>query len=229
MQVNHARVLVVDDDEQIRDFLRRALSYSGFAVDAARTGEEGLGLALSRPYDVVVLDLMLPQMGGVEVCKRLRAGGDVPVLMLTAKDEVADRVEGLESGADDYLVKPFALEELVARLRVLIRRHGPADGERLRFADLEIDLGAREVRRGERLIRLTAREFDVLTTFMRHPRQVLSRGQILQQVWNYSPDVDTHVLEVYVAYLREKLEAGGEPRLIQTVWGVGYILKEPDR
>lgn len=219
------RVLVVDDDESIRTSLKRALSYAGFTVDIAEAGEAGLRQALVQPPDVVVLDVMLPDLSGVEVCKRLRAGDDVPILMLTARDEIRDRVQGLEAGADDYLVKPFALDELVARLHALLRRRAPNSGNRLTFADLTVDLGMHEVWRGRRTISLTAREFDLLTTFMRHPRQVLTRDQLLEQVWGYDSEVDSHILEVYVRYLRQKLEETGEPRLVHTVRGVGYVLR----
>jgi two-component system response regulator MprA len=220
-------VLIIDDDQNICSFLKRALSYAGFTVDIAQSGEEGLQRALLRPPDVVVLDLLMPGLDGFEVCRRLRAGSDVPILMLTAKDEVSDRVKGLELGADDYVVKPFALEELIARLRVLLRRRAPDDSNRVRFADLTVDLGSHEVQRGDRAIELTAKEFDLLAAFLRHPRQVLSRDQLLEQVWGFDSEADTHVLEVYVRYLRQKLETAGQPRLIHTLRGVGYVLKEP--
>lgn len=221
------QVLVIDDDRNITEFLRRALSYAGFAVSVANGGEEGLVLALSASPDVVILDVLMPELDGIEVCRRFRAGGDVPILMLTAKDEVSDRVKGLECGADDYLIKPFALEELIARLRALLRRRAPGNANYVRFADLTADLGTREVWRGERPVTLTAREFDLLAAFLRNPRQVLSRDQLLEQVWGFDTEVDTHVLEVYVRYLREKLEAAGEARLIHTLRGAGYALREP--
>ncbi|MCX6022587.1 MAG: response regulator transcription factor [Chloroflexi bacterium] len=221
------RVLVIDDDDGIRTSLRRALSYAGFAVELAENGEVGLQRALASPPDVIILDVMMPGLDGIETCHRLRAGGDVPILMLTAKDEVADRVDGLEAGADDYLVKPFALEELIARLRALLRRRAPDDGNRVRIADLTVDLASREVWRGARQVELTAKEFDLLAHFVRHPRQVLSRDQLLEQVWGFDFEAETHVLEVYMSYLRQKLEAGGEVRLIQTLRGVGYILRAP--
>ena len=224
------RILVIDDDEGIAGFLKRALSYAGFVVDAAESGAAGLERALVNPPDAVILDVLMPGLDGLEVCRRLRAGDDVPILMLTAKDEVSDRVKGLECGADDYLVKPFALEELIARLRALLRRRAPAGTpERLRFSDLAADLGTREAWRGKRLIELTAREFDLLTVFLRHPRQVLSRNQLLEKVWGFDFEANTRVLEVYVRYLREKLEAFGEPRLIHTMRGAGYVLKEQSR
>ncbi len=224
------RILVIDDDEGITSFLKRALSYAGFVVEAAASGAAGLERALVAPPDAVILDVLMPGLDGLEVCRRLRAGDDVPILMLTAKDEVSDRVKGLECGADDYLVKPFALEELIARLQALLRRRSPAGApDLLRFSDLAADLGTREVWRGERAVELTAREFDLLATFLRHPRQVLSRGQLLEWVWGFDFEANTRVLEVYVRYLREKLEASGEARLIHTMRGAGYVLKEKDR
>jgi two-component system response regulator MprA len=225
--VNQPRVLVVDDDENITSFLKRALSYAGFAVDVANSGQAGLEQALAAPPDVVILDVLMPGLDGLEVCRRLRAAEVVPILMLTAKDEVADRVKGLEHGADDYLVKPFALEELIARLNALLRRQVRTPGQHLRFADLTVDLGAREVQRAGRPIELTAKEFDLLVAFLRHPRQVLTRDQLLNEVWGLDSSAEPHVLEVYVRYLREKLESAGEPRLIHTLRGAGYVLKEP--
>lgn len=223
------RILVIDDDANITSFLKRALSYAGFNVEIATSGPAGLEAALLNPPDAVVLDVMMPGLDGIEVCNRLRAADDVPILMLTARDEVADRVRGLEAGADDYLVKPFALEELVARLNALLRRRTTAEARELRFADVLLDAGTREVLRGGRRIELTAREYDLLITFMRHPRQVLTRDTLLDQVWGFDGVSDSHVLEVYVRYLREKLEAEGEPRLIHTVRGVGYVLREAER
>ena len=220
-----ARVLVVDDDEQITSFLRRALTYAGFNVEVAIDGLTGLERARAQPPDVAVLDVMMPALDGMELCRTLREEGDTPILMLTARDAVADRVRGLEHGADDYLVKPFALEELVARLRALVRRRGVTAPARRSFAGLGADTATHEAWRGERPIHLTAREFDLLCAFLRQPRQVLSRGQLLDQVWGVTADVDEHVLEVYVRYLREKTEAAGEPRLIHTVRGVGYVLR----
>lgn len=222
-----SRVLVIDDDDNIRTSLKRALSYAGFTVDVAEHGEAGLQQALVTPPDVVVLDVMMPGLSGVEVCRRLREADDIPILMLTAKDDIPDRVTGLEAGADDYLIKPFALEELVARLKALLRRRGHQETNQLSFADLAIDLGTREARRGSRLLQLTAKEFDLLYTFLRNPRHVLSRDQLLEEVWGFESGVDTHVLEVYVGYLRQKLEEQGEGRLIHTLRGVGYVLREP--
>ncbi len=222
-------MLVIDDDLQITSFLRRALAYAGFSVDIANGGEEGLNRALLNPPDAVVLDVLMPGLDGLDVCRRLREGGDVPILMLTARDEVSDRVAGLETGADDYLVKPFALDELIARLRALLRRASRDRGERIRFADLELDPGTHEAWRAGRRLDLTAKEYDLLLAFLTHPRQVLSRSWLLEQVWGMGSDVDSHVLEVYVGYLRGKLEAGGEPRLIHTLRGVGYVLREEAR
>jgi two-component system, OmpR family, response regulator MprA len=221
------RVLVIDDDRNITSFLRRALSYSGYEVEIAENGPAGLSLALDSPPDLVVLDVMMPGMDGYEVCRRLRAGGPIPILMLTAKDEVPDRVRGLDVGADDYLVKPFALEELQARIRALLRRREPdAPKQVFQFADLTVDAGAHEVRRDSRAIELTAKEYELLMLFLRNPRQVLTREVLLERVWGFNFEAETHVLEVYVGYLRQKLEAGGEKRLIHTVRGVGYILRE---
>jgi two-component system response regulator MprA len=223
------RILVVDDDPAVRDSLRRSLAFNGYEVEVAEDGQRGLAsIALRRP-DLVVLDVMMPGLDGLETCRRLRAAGeDLPVLMLTAREAVADRVSGLDAGADDYLVKPFALDELLARLRALLRRSVPADeaGQQLRFADLILDLGTREVWRGSRSITLTRTEFNLLELFMRHPRQVLERGQILEEVWGYDFPTTANSLEVYVGYLRRKLEADDEARLIHTVRGVGYSLRE---
>ncbi|MBI2941168.1 MAG: response regulator transcription factor [Chloroflexi bacterium] len=220
------RVLVIDDDANITSFLRRALSYAGYEVLVARDGKTGLKRALEDSPDVVVLDVMMPEIDGLEVTRRLRAGGNTPVLMLTARDEVSDRVRGLDAGADDYLVKPFALEELTARIRALLRRREPDTAPVFRFADLTLDTTTREVRRGDRLVELTVREFELLKLLMRHPRQVLTRDLLLDRVWGFDADAETHVLEVYIGYLRQKLEASGEPRLIHTVRGVGYVLRE---
>ena len=220
------RVLVVDDEPAVRSALERALKLEGYDVDLAEDGADALHrLALNAP-DAIVLDVLMPRVDGLEVCRRLRQADDAtPVLMLTARDAVSDRVAGLDAGADDYLVKPFALEELFARLRALLRRseHGVAV---LRFADLELDAGAREVRRGERSIELTRTEFLLLELFLRNPRQVLTRSLIFDRVWGYDFGPTSNSLEVYVGYLRRKLEEAGEPRLIHTVRGVGYALRE---
>jgi two-component system, OmpR family, response regulator MprA len=192
----------------------------------ANDGPRALALALEHHPDLVVLDIQLPGMDGLEVCRRLREGGREPILMLTARDEVSDRVHGLDSGADDYVVKPFALEELMARVRALLRRHEPETRTELRFSDLVLDTASREARRGERIIDLSAKEFDLLSLFMRNPRRVLSREMILEQAWGYDFYGESNVIEVYVGYLRQKLEANGEQRLIHTVRGAGYVLKE---
>ncbi len=222
------RILVVDDDKAVRDSLRRALVLEGYQVELAADGAEALKSLTQASPDAVILDLGLPDIDGLEVCRRLRSLGDrTPVLILTARDAVNDRVEGLDAGADDYLVKPFDLAELFARLRALLRRRAPVeDSEVLRFEDLSLDLSAREAVRAERVIDLTKIEFDLLELFMLHPRQVLTRELILDQVWGYDFDSGTNSLAVYVGYLRRKTEEGGEPRLLQTVRGVGYVLKE---
>ena len=224
--MNGRRILVVDDDPSVTDFLRRGLSYEGYTVDVANGGKEGLDLAREHQPDVVVLDIMMPGLDGLEVCKRLKAGGDLLVLMLTARDAVSDKVEGLETGADDYLVKPFAFEELVARIHALLRRYEATTPEVLRYSDLTLDLGTHAAYRGDREIQLSTTEFKLIELFMRHPRQVLARGQIMDRVWEYDFDGESNVLEVYVRYLRTKLEADGEPRLIHTMRGSGYVLKE---
>jgi two-component system, OmpR family, response regulator MprA len=226
------RILVVDDEHAVRDALRRALDLAGYDVQIAPAAEPALGLMRERRPDAIVLDVLMPGMDGVELCRQLRAEGDrIPVLMLTARDGVGDRVSGLDAGADDYLVKPFALEELQARLRALLRRSGaelePAGEPPLEFADLRLDGGAHEVRRGGRELELTRTEYLLLELFLRNPRQVLERGTIFERVWGYDFGPSSNSLEVYVGYLRRKLEAEGEPRLIHTVRGVGYVLREP--
>src|SRR5919202_1837937 len=221
-----ARLLVIDDDEQLLAALRRALVYEGYDVTVAASGEEGLRAARDRPPDLVVLDVRLPGIDGLEVCRRLRAGDDVPVLMLTARDEVADRVAGLDAGADDYLVKPFAVDELLARVRALLRRRTPTTGGELRLAELSLDPATRTVRRGGRGLTLTPKEFDLLALFLQHPCQVLTRELLFERVWGYDFDGQSNVLDVYVGHLRNKLEADGEPRLLHTVRGVGYVLRE---
>ncbi len=219
-------ILVIEDEQKIADFLRRGLSYEGYQVQVANDGEAGLKSARDNMPDLVILDIMLPGLDGFEVARRLRAGGGVPIIMLTAKDAVSDRVKGLDSGADDYLVKPFAFEELLARVRALLRRHKPADNASLRFADIVLDPGTREVTRTGRRIDLTTKEFDLLHFFMLHPRQVLSREMIYDRVWGFDFGGESNILEVYIRYLRSKLEAEGESRLIQTIRGVGYALRE---
>jgi two-component system response regulator MprA len=224
------RVLVVDDDKAVRESLRRSLEFNGYAVSLASDGAEALAGIGGIGPDVVVIDVMMPRLDGIETTKALRqAGNDVPVLVLTARDAVGDRVEGLDAGADDYLTKPFALQELLARLRALLRRVVPAEGgdsEVLSFADLSMDLASREVRRGSREMELTRTEFTLLEMFLRRPRRVLERSFILEEVWGYDFPTTANSLEVYVGYLRRKTEAEEEPRLIHTVRGVGYVLKE---
>ncbi len=226
------RVLVVDDDRAVRESLRRSLEFNGYDVSLASDGAEALaGIGTLTP-DAVVMDVMMPRLDGVETTRALRsAGNDVPILVLTARDSVGDRVEGLDAGADDYLTKPFALEELLARLRALLRRSAPEapdeiDAEVLVFSDLSLNPATREVRRGEREIELTRTEFSLLEMFLRRPRRVLDRSFILEEVWGYDFPTTANSLEVYVGYLRRKTEAEGEPRLIHTVRGVGYVLKE---
>ena len=221
------RILVIDDDEQLGAALRRALAYEGYEVALARDGVDGLRQALEQHPDLIVLDVLMPGLDGFEVCRRLRAGGDVPVLMLTARDDVADRVQGLDAGADDYLVKPFAVDEFLARVRALLRRRS-ADGlaSLLRFADLRLDTATREAFRGERRIELSTKEYELLALFMRNPRRVLTRETIFDRVWNYDFGSQSNLIEVYVGYLRQKTEREGEPRLIQTVRGAGYVLRD---
>ncbi|RME48766.1 MAG: DNA-binding response regulator [Caldilineae bacterium] len=222
-------ILVVDDDPKLLKMVRRTLTYEGFAVQTAANGREALEAIARRPPDLIVLDWMMPGLDGLAVTEALRAADDeTPILMLTARDAVSDRITGLDRGADDYLVKPFAPGELLARLRALLRRAGKqgAPAKPLRYAGLSLDPVTRETRRGERTFELTPREFDLLHYFLQHPRQVLTRNQILQAVWGYDFGGEDNVLEVYIGYLRKKTEAGGEPRLIQTVRGVGYVLRE---
>ena len=220
------RILVVDDDPEIVSFVRRGLAYEGYKVDTAADGSEALAKARRKEPDLVILDIMMPGIDGIEVSKRLRQGGDVPILMLTAKGTVADKVVGLESGADDYLVKPFAFDELLARVRALLRRSQPGEEETLRFSDLSLNTATREVKRGNDPIELTAQEFDLLELFIRHPRQVLKRDLIYERVWGYDFEGESNVIEVYIRYLRSKLEVRDRPRLIHTVRGVGYVMKE---
>jgi two-component system, OmpR family, response regulator MprA len=222
------KVLVVDDDPAVSGALDRALRLEGYEVSLAGDGGKALEEIAIRPPDAVVLDIGLPVLDGLEVCRRLRhARDDTPVLMLTARDAINDRVQGLDAGADDYLVKPFALAELLARLRALLRRRSEDPTEGLRFADLSLDPATREASRGERAFTLTRIEFDLLELMLRHPRQVLTRELILDRVWGYTFDSGTNSLAVYVGYLRRKTEAGGEDRLIHTARGVGYVLREP--
>ena len=222
------KILVVDDERAVRESLRRALELEGYEIELAEDGREALErLAAESQPDVLVLDVLMPGVDGLEVCRRLRrAGSRLPVLMLTARDAVENRVAGLDAGADDYVTKPFALEELLARIRALLRRSGDGAGEVLRFADLELHPGTREVRRGGELIELTRTEFSLLELFLRNPRQVLTRSIIFERVWGYDFGYGSNSLDVYVGYLRRKTEAGGKPRLIHTVRGVGYALRE---
>ena len=221
-----ARVLVIEDEDRIRQFLQRGLTYENYRVDVAADGPTGLSLARENPPDMVILDWMLPGMDGLEVCRRLRAAGPMPILMLTAKDAVGDRVTGLDAGADDYLVKPFAFDELLARMRALLRRAAPSSPEVLHFADLTLDTGTRQAFRADRPIELTAKEYELLELFMRHPRQVLTREVIFDRVWGYDFGGESNIIEVYVRYLRQKTEAANEKRLVHTVRGVGYVLRE---
>jgi two-component system response regulator MprA len=226
------RILVVDDDRAVRESLRRSLEFNGYQVELASDGTQALETVVARRPDAMVLDVMMPRLDGLEVARRLRStGDDLPILVLTARDTVSDRVSGLDAGADDYLPKPFALEELLARLRALLRRAGPdatpvQDAEVLSFAELTLDPGTREVRRGERSISLTRTEFTLLELFLTYPKHVLTRSRILEEVWGYDFPTSGNALEVYVGYLRRKTEAEGESRLIHTVRGVGYVLRE---
>jgi two-component system response regulator MprA len=222
------KILVVDDERAVRDSLRRALELEGYNVELAADGEEALyRLESNGEPDAVILDLLMPGMDGLEVCRRLRRNGRrLPVLMLTARDEIESRVAGLDAGADDYVTKPFALDELLARVRALLRRTTSGSGEMLRFADLELDPGTREVRRAGEPVELTRTEFSLLELFMLNPRQVLTRSIIFERVWGYDFGFSSNSLDVYIGYLRRKTEAGDRPRLIQTVRGVGYALRE---
>ncbi|HWR65043.1 MAG TPA: response regulator transcription factor [Bellilinea sp.] len=222
------RILIIEDDEAIVRVLRRSLAYEGYTVDAATDGESGLALARDAHPDLVILDWMLPGMDGLEVCQRLRGGGNIPILMLTAKDTVQDRVHGLDAGADDYMVKPFQLDELLARVRALLRRTQPERIPVLSFSDMSLDTSTRLAMRKGRSISLTAKEYDLLELFLRHPRQVLTREMIFDRVWGYDFGGESNVLDVYIRYLRQKLELEGETRLIHTVRGVGYVLRETE-
>ena len=219
------RVLVVEDDEEIADVLRRSLRAEGYEVRAASDGIEALDLAVGYMPDLVVLDLGLPRLDGVEVCRRLRAEGDVPILILTARAETEDRVAGLDSGADDYLVKPFERKELLARIRALLRRRPPRGAASLQVADLTLNPDTREVRRGERDVELTNREFELLEHLMRNERLVVSRERLLDEVWGYDPMAATNTIDVFISNLRRKLEVGGENRLLHTKRGAGYVMK----
>ncbi len=220
---------MVDDEPAVRESLERSLRFEGYDVSLAADGEQALARVAADQPDVVVLDVLMPRLDGLQTCRQLRARGEsVPILMLTARDGVADRVVGLDAGADDYLVKPFALEELFARIRALLRRRPDEEAadRSLAFADLSLDPLTRDVKRGERAISLTVTEFNLLEMFLEHPRQVLTRGQIVERVWGFALEYSSNSLEVYVGYLRRKLEVDGEPRLIHTVRGVGYVMRE---
>jgi two-component system response regulator MprA len=222
-----AHILAVDDDPPITDLLRRILAYEGYSVAIATNGNAAFARVLERPPDLIILDVMLPEINGLEIARRLREAGDnVPVLMLTARDTVADRVNGLEAGADDYLIKPFAPQELLARVKALLRRNQPERHEILRYADIELDTGTRVAYRGGHEIELSPTEYELLAAFLRRPRQVLTRDVILDRVWGMDFEGSSNVIDVYIGYLRTKLEVGGQSRLIHTVRGVGYVFKE---
>ncbi len=227
-----ATVLVVDDDDRLLSSVRRVLAYEGYRVLTATNGPDGLQLARDESPDLIILDVMMPGLDGLEVARRVQAGGGVPVLMLSARDRIEDKVAGLEAGADDYLVKPFAVEELLARVKARLRRREPeaasnaSQASLLRFSDLVLDTAAREARRAERIIRLTSKEYDLLHLFMRHPRRVLPHTYILEQVWGYDFEGESNLVPVYVGQIRSKLEADGEVRLIHTVRHAGYVLRE---
>jgi two-component system response regulator MprA len=223
-----AHILAVDDDPQILDLLKRGLAYEGYSVTTAADGTAALSQARDNPPDLVVLDWMLPGMDGLEICRRLRAGGDVPILLLTAKAGVPDRVSGLDSGADDYLVKPFSFDELLARVRALLRRRQSTTAPQvLRFGKLALDNAARQVTYDGHTLELSTKEFDVLELLMRHPRQVVTRETFYDRIWGYDFGGESNILEVYIRYLRAKLEKAGGQGLIQTVRGVGYVVREP--
>lgn len=223
------RILVIDDDPAITSVLKRGLSYEGFAVDIAGNGAQGLGIARERVPDLVILDIMMPEMNGLEVLRRLRsADAQLPVLMLTAKDAPTDQIQGLEGGADDYVIKPFTFGVLLARVHALLRRHEVDRPPVLRFADLSLDISTRQARRGDREFDLTKTEYELLYLFLEQPRCVLTREILMDRVWGYDFEGNTNVLEVYVKQLRQKLASEGEPRLIQTIRGVGYALREEE-
>ena len=220
------RILVVEDEAEIASYLRRGLAYEGYLIEVVGDGLAALAVARERPPDLVILDLMLPGLPGIEVARRMRAGSDTPIIMLTARDSVADRVAGLESGADDYLPKPFAFEELLARVRVQLRRHhAHQTQELLRFGPIALSAAAHQVSVQGQPVELTAKEFDILELFLRHPNQVLTRDMIYDRIWGYDFGSESNVIEVYVRALRQKLEAGGAPRMLHTVRGVGYVLR----
>jgi two-component system response regulator MprA len=222
------RILIIEDDEEILRVLKRVLTYEGYIVDTALTGKAGMILAQEQRPDLVILDWMLPNMDGLEVSRRLQKLGNQPILMLTAKDTTQDRVEGLDAGADDYVVKPFEIEELLAIIRALLRRTAADRVKVLEFEDLTLDSSTRKAQRGDRVIDLTAKEYDLLELFMRHPNQVMTREVIFDRVWDYDFGGESNVLDVYIRYLRQKLEEDGDSRLIFTVRGVGYVMREPE-
>ena len=222
-----AHILLVEDEIKLAKFIQLELGYEGYEISVVHDGVAGLTTARELPIDLIILDWMLPGLSGIEICRRLRTTGDkVPIILLTAKDEVSDRVAGLDAGADDYLVKPFSIEELLARIRARLRQGQEIDVDKLEFADLTLNRRTREVYRGERLIELTAKEFDLLEYLLVHPRQVITRDRILEKVWGYDFMGDSNIIEVYIRYLRLKLEATGEQRLIQTIRSVGYVLRD---
>ncbi|ANB59826.1 response regulator transcription factor [Anoxybacteroides amylolyticum] len=222
------QILIIEDEEGLTEFLELELHYEGYKVDIAHDGRSGLDLAVKHDYDVILLDLMLPGLNGMEVCRRLRNEKETPIIMLTARDSVMDRVMGLDSGADDYVVKPFAIEELLARIRVILRREEKRETKPhlLTFKDLELDIESRVLKRGKELIELTNKEFELLLMFMRNINRVLTREMLLDQVWGYDYAVETNVVDVYVRYLRNKLNAEDKEQYIQTVRGVGYVMRE---
>jgi len=219
-------ILLIEDEQGIADFISQSLAKEGYHVDVVLDGATGLSKARHRPFDLIILDLMLPDIEGLDVCRQLREMSEAPILILTAREAVAHRVAGLDAGADDYLVKPFALEELLARMRALFRRRQPEGAKILGFSDLELDTVSRRVHRGKREIELTSKEYDLLELFLLHPDQVLTREIIYDRIWGYDFGGESNIIEVYIRYLRSKLEEGGEPRLLQTVRGVGYVLRE---
>ncbi|MFP4322903.1 MAG: response regulator transcription factor [Anaerolineales bacterium] len=223
------RILVIEDEERIAEFIERGLLFEGYRVDVAHNGQTGLAIARDTPPDLAIIDWMLPGMDGIQVCQRMRAATQIPIIMLTAKSEVSDRVAGLDAGADDYIVKPFAFEELLARIRAQFRRSMPnSRPEVITFGDLTLDTGTHRAQRGQRMIDLTAKEYELLELFMRHPRQVLTRDLIFDRVWGYDFGGESNIIEVYVRYLRQKTEAENESRLLHTVRGFGYVLREEE-
>ncbi len=222
------KILIIEDDEKILRLLQRALNYEGYNVVLATEGKSGLSLTQDQKPALIILDWMLPDMDGLEVCSKLNRMTTAPILMLTAKDQVEDKIKGFDSGADDYIVKPFDMDELFAHIRALLRRTAGDRVESLQLGDLVLDSKTHQAYRGERAIRLTAKEYDLLDLFLRHPGQVMTREMIFDRVWDYDFGGECNVLDVYIRYLRQKLEENGEPRLIYTLRGVGYVMREPD-